>query len=71
MYGISKLCLDKPTLENCNNNQDTLEQAMPINTQINMLEKIAYSTTMSERDFMTKLNVCLQDSNSCMDPTNF
>jgi hypothetical protein len=71
MYSISKMCLDTPTLENCNNNQDTLEQSMPINKQINMLEKIAYSTTMSERDFMTKLNVCLQDSNSCMDPTNF
>ena len=71
MYDISKECLDKPSLENCNDNQDTLEQAMPINTQINMLEKIAYSTTMSEKDFLKKLNVCLQDSNSCMDPTNF
>ena len=71
MYDISKECLDNPSLENCNDNQDTLEQAMPINTQINMLEKIAYSTTMSEKDFLKKLNVCLQDSNSCMDPTNF
>jgi len=60
-----------PTLENCNDNQDTLEQAIPINKQINMLEKIAYSTTMTEKDFMDKLNVCLQDSNSCMDPTDF
>ena len=71
MYDISKECLDKPSLENCNDNQDTLEQAIPINTQINMLEKIAYSTTMSEKDFMKKLSVCLQDSNSCMDPTDF
>ena len=59
MYDISIRCLDNPTLENCNDNQDTLEQAMPINKQINMLEKIAYSTTMSEKDFMNKLNVCL------------
>jgi len=46
MYDISTTCLDKPTLENCNNNQDMLEQAIPINKQINMLEKIAYSTKM-------------------------
>ena len=70
MYDISKECIDKPTLETCKN-QDTLEQAMPVNAQINMLEKIAYSTTMSEKDFLSKLQVCLQDSNSCMDPTNF
>ena len=70
MYDISKDCIDKPTLETCKN-QDTLEQAMPINAQINMLEKIAYSTTMSEKDFLSKLQVCLQDSNSCMDPTDF
>ena len=70
MYKISKTCIDTPTLETCKN-QDTLEQAMPINAQINMLEKIAYGTTMSEPDFMNKLQVCLQDSNSCMDPTDF
>jgi len=71
MYDISTTCLDTPSLENCNDNQDTLENAMPINAQINMLEKIAYSTKMSETDFFDKVNVCIQDSNSCMDPTNF
>ena len=71
MYDINSKCLDIPTLSNCDNNQDTLDQARPINTQINMLEKIAFSTTMAEKDFMGKLNVCLQDSNSCMDPTDF
>ena len=71
MYDIPKQCLDKPTLDNCNKSQDMLEQAMPINTQIDMLEKIAYSSTMSEADFKNKLNVCLQDSNGCMDPTDF
>lgn len=71
MYGIDKNCIDKPTLSNCGNSQDTLDQAMPINSQVNMLEQIAYSTTMAEEDFMSKLNVCLQDSNSCMDPTDF
>ena len=71
MYNIDTTCLDTPTLEKCNNDQDTLDQARPINTQINMLEQIAYSTNMSEADFMSKLNVCLQDSNSCMDATDF
>ena len=71
MYNIPNECLDNPTLENCNDNQDMLEQSIPINKQINMLEKIAYSTKMTEKDFMDKLNVCLQDSNSCMDPTDF
>jgi hypothetical protein len=70
MYDIKKECLDKPTLSTCGN-QDTLDQAMPINTQINMLEKIAYSTTMAESDFMEKLQVCLQDPNGCSDPTDF
>lgn len=70
MYSISQSCLDKPSLETCKD-QDTLEEAMPINKQVNMLEKIAYSTTMAEKDFMDKLNVCLKDSNKCMDPTDF
>ena len=71
MYNIKRECLDNPTLQICNNDQDILDQARPINTQINMLEKIAYSTTMSEEDFMSKLKVCIQDPNSCMDPTDF
>jgi hypothetical protein len=70
MYDIPKKCIDKPSLSTCNN-QDTLEQAIPIHQQINMLEQIAYSTTMTEQDFMTKIQVCLQDSNDCMDPTDF
>ena len=70
MYGISNKCLDTPTLTTCSD-QNTLEEAIPINKQVDMLEKIAYSTTMAEQDFMNKLNVCLQDSNSCMDPTDF
>lgn len=71
MYGIPVDCLDNPTLDTCGQSQDTLEQAIPINKQINMLEKIAFSTQMSEADFMEKINVCLQDSNQCMDPTDF
>ena len=70
MYNIPKTCLDNPTLQTCSN-QDTLEEAIPINTQINMLEEIAYKTTMSEEDFMAKINVCIQDSNDCMDATDF
>ena len=61
---------NKQIISSCGD-QDTLEQAMPINAQINMLEKIAYSTTMSEEDFLSKLKVCIQDPNSCMDPTDF
>jgi hypothetical protein len=64
-------CLDNPSMEACNNDQNTLEAAMPINNQISMLEKIARSTTMAESDFKAKLNVCLQDSSQCMDPTDF
>ena len=71
MYEIPIACIDRPTLQTCNNNQDMLEQAMPINTQINMLEEIAYTTTMTEKDFMAKINVCIADSNSCMDATDF
>jgi hypothetical protein len=70
MYGIPNKCLDTPTLKTCSD-QNTLEEAIPINKQVDMLEKIAYSTTMAEQDFMNKLQVCLQDSNSCMDPTDF
>jgi hypothetical protein len=67
---IPRTCLDKPSTAKCGD-QNILEQAMPINTQINMLEKIAYSSTMSEKDFKAKLNVCMQDSNQCMDPADF
>ena len=70
MYGITKECIDKPTLDTCKD-QDTLEQAIPISKQIDMLEQIAYSTTMTEKDFMSKIQVCLQDSNNCMDATDF
>jgi hypothetical protein len=71
MYGINTTCLDTPTLVNCDNNQDTLDQAIPINAQINMLQQIAHDTSMAEADFMSKVKVCIQDSNSCMDPTDF
>ena len=64
-------CIKNPTLASCGNNQEKLDMAKPINAQINMLEKIAYDTQMSEKDFMDKLKVCLRDSNSCMDPTDF
>ena len=70
MYNIPKPCLDAPTLQSCKD-QDTLEEAIPINNQINMLESIAYSTTMSEEDFMAKISVCLNDSNDCMDASDF
>ena len=70
MYEIPEKCLDKPSVANCGS-QDVLEQASPINAQIDMLEKIAYSSNISEKDFMDKLKVCLQDPGSCMDETDF
>ena len=72
MYSdIPKGCIDKPSLTNCSNNQDMLENAMPVNAQVNMLEQIAYSTKMTPEDFKSKLKVCLNDTNQCMDPTDF
>jgi len=71
MYNIDTKCLDNPSMTNCSNNQDILDQARPIKKQIDMLEKIAYSTTMAETDFMDKLKVCLNDSNSCTDENDF
>lgn len=70
MYNIPQACLDNPTLASCGNSQDTLEQAMSINEQVNMLEKIAFSSKISEKDFMTKLQVCFTDPSGCMDPTD-
>jgi hypothetical protein len=64
-------CLDNPTLERCNNKQDILEQAIPIKKQIDMLEQIAYSTKMAEEDFLSKISVCVQDSNNCMEESDF
>ena len=72
MYAdIPRGCIDKPSLGTCANDQDKLESAKLVNTQINMLEQIAYSTTMTPEDFKSKLQVCLNDTNQCMDPTDF
>ena len=51
--------------------QSTLDLATPINSQINMLEQIAYSTSMSQSDFTSKLSVCLQDPENCNEDTEF
>ena len=72
MYpNIPKNCLDNPTLANCNSDQTIVDQAQPINAQINMLEQIAQGSSMTEIDFQNKINVCITDTNSCMDPTDF
>jgi len=67
---ISRQCLDTPNLGTCGD-QDTLDQAVPINAQINMLETLAQNSSMSQRDFEEKLNVCITDPNSCMDLNDF
>ena len=69
MYSIPVECLDNPTLTTCGT-QDILDEAMPINAQVSLLEQIAFSSHMGEKDFMDKISVCLQD-NSCMDSTDF
>ena len=68
---IPQNCLDNPNLTNCDNKQDLLDQATPINIQINMLEQIAQNSSMTEKDFRDKVNVCITDTNTCMDPTDF
>lgn len=70
MYNIPTTCLDKPNIDNCGN-QATLDQATPINTQINLLEQIAYKTKMAQSDFMNKINQCLQDSQNCTEDVQF
>jgi len=70
LYNISTQCLDTPTLTTCLN-QSTLDQATPINAQINLLEQIAYTTTMAKTDFMNKINICLQDSEQCTEDVQF
>ena len=70
MYEIPVACLNNPTITTCKD-QDTLDQARPISEQIKMLESIASSTSMTETDFYDKVKVCLTDSNSCMDSTDF
>jgi hypothetical protein len=70
MYGIDTGCLDTPNLTTCGS-QSTLDLATPINSQINMLEQIAYSTSMSQSDFTSKLSVCLQDPENCNEDTEF
>jgi hypothetical protein len=68
---IPQNCLDTPTLTNCNNDTEMLDKALPINEQINMLEQIAQGSSMTEDDFRDKISVCIKDTNSCMDPTDF
>ena len=70
MYNIPTTCLDTPSISTCGN-QSTLDQATPINAQINILEQIAYSTTMAQTDFMSKLNLCLQDPQNCTEDVQF
>lgn len=67
---IPRACIDKPSLTGCGD-QDVLDSAKAINAQIDMLEKIAKTTQMSEKDFMERISVCLRDPKSCMDPTEF
>lgn len=70
MYDIENDCLNNPTMDTCKE-ADKLEQALPINSQINMLEQIAYQTKMSEKDFMDKLKICLTDAEKCNESVDF
>uniref|UniRef100_A0A6C0HNC2 Uncharacterized protein n=1 Tax=viral metagenome TaxID=1070528 RepID=A0A6C0HNC2_9ZZZZ len=70
MYNIAIPCIDSPSISTCGN-QSTLDQATPINAQINLLEQIAYTTTMAQTDFMSKINLCLQDPQNCSEDVQF
>jgi hypothetical protein len=59
-YNIPEKCLSQPTTDNCSLNNDddgttTLERALQIEKQINILEDMAHKTSMAEQDFMDKL----------------
>ena len=54
VYDIEAKCLDNPSLKNCSD-KDTMDKANPISDQIDMLEKLAKTSTMSEEEFMKKI----------------
>jgi hypothetical protein len=60
MFDIEKVCLNEPSLKTCKD-KETLDMANPVYDQINMLEKIAKSTTLSEEDFNRKIKKALSD----------
>lgn len=64
MFGIEKKCLNEPSIKNCNDKQ-TMDKANPINDQIDMLEKIASTSSYSEEDFMRKVKTCLNTPDKC------
>jgi hypothetical protein len=64
MYEIKKECLNNPTTNNCDN-EDALSQAIQISKQINILEDMAKTTTMAEKDFLEKLEICLDNPEVC------
>lgn len=64
MYEISKSCLENPSIKYCDND-DIVAKAVMVNKQINVLEDMAAKTTMAEKDFMDKLNICLSDPSAC------
>lgn len=64
MYQIKKECLNNPNNDNCDN-EDIVSQAIQINKQINILEDMANKTTMAEKDFLEKLEICLDNPEIC------
>ena len=64
MFDIDTECLDNPSLKTCQD-KETMDKANPINVQIDMLEKIAGSTSMTEEEFTTKIKNCLNNPEKC------
>lgn len=64
MFDIEKKCLNEPSLKTCQD-KETMDKANPINVQIDMLEKIASTTSYSEEDFMKKVKSCLNNPDDC------
>jgi len=60
MFEIDKGCLNEPSLKTCKD-KETMDMANPIHDQIDMLEKIAKDTTLSEEDFNKKIRKVLSE----------
>lgn len=62
---ISRDCLNKPTEKSCKNHTN-MQNAVPINKQIDLLESIAEQTDMSEEKFLKGIKACIEDPDKCL-----
>ena len=62
VYDIDTKCLDNPSLKTCSD-KDTMDKANPVSDQIDMLEQIAKTSTMSEEEFIRKIRSSFRETN--------